>query len=84
MASEARRRLERERRIPHHQLRLPGTAAGPLSEGKIEDGVRVECPWHQWRFDVATGKSARGDGHTIAIYECKVEDGEVLIGDVKA
>ncbi len=56
---------------------------GPLGEGKIENGV-VECPWHQWLFDASTGKSAKGDGHTITIYECKVENGEVLMGDVQA
>lgn len=58
-------------------------SGGPLSEGAIEGGV-VTCPWHAWQFDVRTGKSARGDGHTIAVYECKVEDGQVLLGDVKA
>ena len=57
-------------------------SGGPLSEGTIENGV-VTCPWHAWQFNVSTGKSARGDAHAIAIYECKVEDGEVLIGDVK-
>ena len=57
-------------------------SGGPLSEGKIENGV-IECPWHAWQFNVADGKSARGDGHAIAIYECKVEGGEVLVGDVK-
>lgn len=58
-------------------------SGGPLSEGKIENGV-LECPWHQWQFDAATGKSARSDGHVINVYECKVEDGQILIGGVKA
>ena len=58
-------------------------SGGPLSEGKIENGV-LECPWHQWQFDAATGKSARGDGHAISVYECKVEDGQIMLGDVKA
>lgn len=58
-------------------------SGGPLSEGKIENGV-LECPWHQWQFAAATGKSAKGDGHAISVYECKVEDGQILLGDVKA
>ena len=58
-------------------------SGGPLSEGKIENGV-LECPWHQWQFDAATGKSAKGDGHAISVYECKVEDGQIMLGDVKA
>ena len=57
-------------------------SGGPLSEGRIENGV-VECPWHAWQFNASDGSSARGDGHTITIYECRVEDGEVLVGDVK-
>ncbi len=57
-------------------------SGGPLSEGKIEGGV-IECPWHAWQFNVSDGSSARGDGHSIAIYECKIEGGEVLVGDVK-
>jgi nitrite reductase/ring-hydroxylating ferredoxin subunit len=28
---------------------------GPLFEGSISHGV-VTCPWHGWRFDVATGE----------------------------
>ena len=40
-------------------------SGGPLSEGKIENGV-IECPWHGWQFNVGDGSSARGDGHSIA------------------
>lgn len=28
---------------------------GPLSEGLIEGGA-IECPWHQSRFDIRTGR----------------------------
>jgi nitrite reductase (NADH) small subunit len=31
---------------PHRQ--------GPLNEGTLE-GTIVSCPWHGWRFDLATG-----------------------------
>lgn len=31
-------------------------AGGPLGEGKIREGGVVECPWHGWRFNVATGQ----------------------------
>ncbi len=57
-------------------------SGGPLSEGKVAGGV-IECPWHGWQFNIADGTSARGDKHAIAVYECKVEDGQVLVGDVK-
>lgn len=32
---------------------------GPLRDAPIEDGA-VTCPWHGWRFDVATGKALEG------------------------
>lgn len=41
----------------NHLLCLPG---GPLCEGDIEeaDGVlQVFCPWHDYDFDLRTGKS---------------------------
>lgn len=51
-----------------------------LSEGWIENG-EVECPLHQARFDIATGKvmcaPARENARTYAV---KVEADVVLIG----
>ncbi len=51
-----------------------------LSEGWIENG-EVECPLHQARFEIATGKvtcaPARENACTYAV---KVEAGVVLIG----
>ena len=34
-------------------------AGGPLSGGRIVDGC-IECPWHQSRFELATGRRRRG------------------------
>jgi nitrite reductase/ring-hydroxylating ferredoxin subunit len=34
-------------------------AGGPLSGGRIVDG-QVECPWHQSRYELATGRRRRG------------------------
>ena len=50
---------------------------GPLSCGKVE-GEMVYCPWHEWGFDVTTGKSP--NGHAIERYRVVVEDGEVKVG----
>ena len=35
-------------------------AGGPIAEGKIVDGDRVECPWHGSRFKLANGHVVRG------------------------
>ena len=34
-------------------------AGGPLAEGKLVDGC-IECPWHQSRYDMATGRRTQG------------------------
>ena len=30
---------------------------GPLSKGSLENGV-LTCPWHGWRWEVASGRNA--------------------------
>ena len=50
---------------------------GPLDETPVEDGI-VRCPWHDYRFDVRTGKSCDGRGltleaaPTVSLIEAKV------------
>jgi nitrite reductase/ring-hydroxylating ferredoxin subunit len=49
---------------------------GPLGEGELE-GCILTCPWHAWQFDVRSGESVTDDSK-VAVYECKVEGGQVL------
>lgn len=51
---------------------------GPLGQGML-DGAIVMCPWHAWTFDVTTGASNVNPSLSVARYEVKVEDGQVLI-----
>lgn len=55
-------------------------SGGPLCEGDIEeaDGVlKVFCPWHDYDFDLRTGKS--GTLLQQQVYEVKLEDGNVFV-----
>src|SRR5919201_5835110 len=53
---------------------------GPLSEGDLE-GEIVTCPWHFSRFNVRTGEIVESPAEeVVAVYEVKVEDGDVLVG----
>ncbi|XP_058494163.1 Rieske domain-containing protein [Solea solea] len=55
-------------------------SGGPLCEGDIEeaDGVlQVICPWHDYDFDLRTGKS--GTSLQQQVYEVKLEDGNVYV-----
>jgi nitrite reductase (NADH) small subunit/3-phenylpropionate/trans-cinnamate dioxygenase ferredoxin subunit len=51
-----------------------------LADGRIEDGI-VTCPWHGWRYDVATGKGlppAR-PWACVRTFEVRVEGKDVLV-----
>uniref|UniRef100_A0A3B3XAN5 Rieske domain-containing protein n=1 Tax=Poecilia mexicana TaxID=48701 RepID=A0A3B3XAN5_9TELE len=53
---------------------------GPLCEGDIEeaDGVlQVFCPWHDYGYDLRTGKS--GTLLEQQVYEVKLVDGDVYV-----
>jgi nitrite reductase/ring-hydroxylating ferredoxin subunit len=50
-----------------------------LSDGSLE-GFELLCPLHGGSFDVRTGEPISPPCFTpIAVYECRVEDGDVLV-----
>lgn len=51
---------------------------GPLGQGLL-DGKLVLCPWHAWAYDVTTGTSDVNPDLKVAVYEVKVEDGQVMV-----
>lgn len=52
---------------------------GSLSEGFVED-CEVECPFHQGRFDLRTGKPTLAPCEIpIRVWDPVVRDGEILI-----
>jgi nitrite reductase/ring-hydroxylating ferredoxin subunit len=57
---------------PHH--------AAWLSEGGV-DGGYVNCPRHQGRFEIATGRQVRGPAcGALRVYPVRVEAGQVMVG----
>jgi 3-phenylpropionate/trans-cinnamate dioxygenase ferredoxin subunit len=49
-----------------------------LSEGFVEDGC-VECPLHEARFDLATGKALCGPATVdIKVYPVRIEGSDIL------
>ncbi len=51
----------------------------PLDDGLVMDGV-IECPLHQGRFCVKTGKALSAPATKgLATYETRVENGRVLV-----
>ena len=54
-------------------------AEGLLADGWVEDGA-IECPLHQARFDIRTGKALCAPAtEDLRTYPVKVEAGDVLI-----
>jgi anthranilate 1,2-dioxygenase large subunit len=54
-------------------------ATGLLADGWVEDG-QIECPLHQARFDIRTGKALCAPAtEDLRTYPVKVEGGDVLI-----
>jgi len=57
---------------------------GPLSEGCL-DGFNVQCPWHNSRFDVRTGKVVQGPAKIdLKTFRIDVRDGNVYVGIIQA
>ncbi|MBO1110847.1 Rieske 2Fe-2S domain-containing protein [Bordetella petrii] len=51
-----------------------------LSEGLIQDGCEIECPLHEGRFDIRSGKAVSAPcTEDLRSYPARVEDGVVYI-----
>ncbi len=53
-------------------------AGGPLGEGKL-CGTEVECPWHGWKFSVASGERVGNPNFQLARCEVRIKGNEVHI-----
>jgi nitrite reductase (NADH) small subunit len=55
---------------------------GPLANGRLKNHV-LACPWHDWTFDVRTGQPDHPGGHSVSLYEVRVEGNDILVGWLK-
>jgi len=51
---------------------------GPIGEGMIKDG-KVTCPWHDWTFDIRTGKCTFNASVCLLRFPVKVEGSDILV-----
>ena len=49
-----------------------------LAMGRIVDR-QVECAWHEWKFDLATGRNAFKSWACVTVYEVRVDGSDVLV-----
>jgi nitrite reductase (NADH) small subunit len=53
---------------------------GPLSEGVVSlRRVEIICPWHRFRFALATGKSVTNPEIAVRTFPVQVVDGDIVI-----
>ena len=43
------------------------------------DGYTLQCPCHDWKFDITTGEFLAAKEITVPTYSCKSQDGKVLV-----
>ena len=60
-------------------------AHGNLSGGTLE-GTVLECPWHQWRFDLTRGVCLHSDAVRVRKYPTRIRKGALFarLGDLPA
>jgi nitrite reductase/ring-hydroxylating ferredoxin subunit len=51
----------------------------PGKTGYVLHGQVVRCPWHQWEFDLTTGRTIAQPEKRIRTYEVRIEEGNVII-----
>ena len=50
----------------------------PLSRGHV-DGYILQCPCHDWRFDIRTGLFADAAELSLRTYEWRIAEGRIFI-----
>lgn len=51
---------------------------GPLARGKLANGT-IQCPWHGWMYELATGNNAVTCQRMLRIYPVREIDGKIEI-----
>jgi nitrite reductase/ring-hydroxylating ferredoxin subunit len=51
---------------------------GPLGLGRVKNGT-ITCPWHRFRFELESGKSATNPAMRATIRPVAVDGGDLLI-----
>src|SRR6202045_4263072 len=50
----------------------------PLSEGTLGPGCVLTCNWHNWKFDLSSGKTLVGRD-PVRTYATEIREGEIFV-----
>lgn len=60
------------------QRPLVTSTGAPHIDHQRENEI-LKCPWHQWEFDIRTGKAISDPKLAVRTYEAKQEDDQVVL-----
>ena len=69
--------LKKKKRLYIFDNRCPHEGY-PLREGTVDGNCVLTCNWHNWKFDLESGKNLFGDDH-LRTYPYKIKDGYVWV-----
>src|SRR5712671_7547189 len=49
-----------------------------LAGGRL-DGYTLQCPCHEWKYDITTGEFLEAREITVPTYRCKSQDGTIFV-----
>jgi len=49
-----------------------------LAGGRL-DGLTLQCPCHEWKYDITTGEFLEAREIRVPTYRCKSQDGKILV-----
>lgn len=55
---------------------------GPIGEGRLEHSI-ITCPWHDWSFDVRSGKSTYNPRVCLERFRVRVKKGQIQVSAAK-
>ena len=61
------------------RLRPHVTSPGVYQLDREGDGEVLKCPWHQWEFDLKTGKALYDPNLRAKTYPVSVEEDEIVL-----
>ena len=50
----------------------------PLTTGDAKDGI-ITCKWHQWKYELHTGKCLTHPGMDLRKFEIEIEDDDLYV-----
>lgn len=63
-----------------------GEVSGRMTVGEdgrewkyVDDGQVINCPWHDWKFDLKSGRNVRDEQYAIPTYQVEVRDDDVYV-----